>query len=144
MNGQLFETPPAMTERQWQSTIEKRLRTEEWLFQHIYRMKTASGAWRTSTTAVGFPDLTCWRRGYMVGIECKKGPKDKATPQQLEWLCEIAQIPTGRAWLLDPVRTDWQALANWLHKPESAPRVHGWVPTLEQQALIDAGGLTAR
>jgi hypothetical protein len=123
--GQLFGTRPVLSEREWQTTIQRGLTREDWTWQHVYRMQDPHGRWRTSTTAVGWPDLVCFRGAWILAIECKSA-KGKATPQQLAWLARFAEIPTGRAWLLSPTATDWQALANWLRDPENAPRVHGF------------------
>jgi hypothetical protein len=122
----LFEPPPKMSERQFQTVIQKSLTKEGWRYNHVYRAKMHDGTWRTTTTAVGLPDLMAFRRGFILAIECK-AVHGKPTPQQLEWLAEIAQVPTGRAWVVDP-RDSWQALANWIHKPAEAPRFYGWVP----------------
>ena len=125
--GQLFPVAPKLSERQWQHVLQGRFSEEEWAWQHVYRMQSAKGRWMTSTTATGWPDLTAWRRGYVLAIECKSGTaKWHLEPGQLDWLERFAEIPTGRAWLLDPLHTDWQDIANWIHDPESAPRRVGF------------------
>lgn len=129
MADRLFAVPPEMNERDWQSVLQKGLTREGFLWNHVYRMRTASGAWRTSTTSTGWPDLVAVHpgTGWVLGIECKKAPKDLPKPDQIEWLEAFAQIPTGRAWCLRP-GDDWQMVANWLHDPEHAPRTYGWNP----------------
>ena len=120
-----IEVPEAITERQWQTTLQDRLVEEGWAWNHVYRMKTASGAWRTSTTAVGWPDLVALRAPHILAIECK-GLKWKAEAGQIEWLERFQALPTGLAWLLSPKTTDWQLIANWLHAPWTAPDRVGW------------------
>lgn len=127
-HGQLFDPGEVMNEKQWQKVLTERLKEEDYLVQHIYKLKTAAGTWRTSTTASGFPDLVAFRGGYVLAIEVK-GPRGRARPEQIPWLETFADIPTGRAWLLDPIHTPWQDIANWIHRPETAPRTHGFVPT---------------
>lgn len=123
----LFDLPPEMTERKWQTTLQKGLTRTAWRWQHIFRMRTADGAWRTSTTAVGWPDLMAFREGWVLAIECKRSRKDYPTPDQLAWLAEIAQIPTGRAWVLRPTDS-WQDVANWIADPAKSPRIYGFEP----------------
>ena len=123
----LFVPPPVQSEREWQTTLQKRLSEEGWLWQHVYRMQTARGNWRTSTTAVGWPDLFAIRGTDVLAIECKAKPSDKPTDEQIRWLSAIAAIPTGRAWVLRPT-DDRQKVANWLHDPWTAPSVFGFVP----------------
>jgi Holliday junction resolvase len=116
-----------MNERKWQTTLQDGLKREGWAWQHIYRLKTASGQWRTSTTARGWPDLMAFREGWVLAIECKTGVGSwKPEPGQLDWLERVAEIPTGRAWLLPPNGADWQDIANWLNRPEEAPRRLGF------------------
>jgi Holliday junction resolvase len=124
----LFPVPPPLSERQFQDVLQQALTREGWSFNHIYRTKVASGAWRTSTTAVGFPDLLAVRGPHILAIEVKSA-KGRVRPEQLEWLARFATIPTGLAWLLEP-RMDWQAISNWLHNPgaETTPKIHGWTP----------------
>jgi hypothetical protein len=127
-SAQLFSTPAPLTERQWQTAIEDRLKAERYLYQHVYRMQTPRGGWRTSTTAVGWPDLVAIRDQWLVVIECK-GAKGRVEPDQLTWLAGFAAIPTARVWVLRPT-DDWQDVANWIHQPEHAPRTFGWEPRL--------------
>ncbi|MDE1904864.1 MAG: hypothetical protein KGH75_00250 [Rhodospirillales bacterium] len=122
----LFTTPEAMTEREWQSTLQDRLTEEGYLWQHVYRMQTARGTWRTSTTSVGWPDLVALRGEHVLAIECKKSPRDLPTDDQIKWLVAFTALPTGRAWVLRPT-DDWQAVANWIHQPWRSPEIHGWV-----------------
>jgi Holliday junction resolvase len=129
----LFAVPSHLSERQWQSTITKRLTEEGYRHQHVYRLRTSDGNWRTSTTAKGWPDIVALRGPYLLAIECK-GPAGRIEPGQIEWLESFAEIPTGRGWLLAPDRTDWQALADWIHDPEHAPRRYGWDPETRAKA----------
>ena len=124
MTGQLFPVPPAMSERVWQTTLQEGLKREGWAYQHVYRTKTAKGQWATSTTATGWPDLVALRGPHILAIECKAA-KGRVGPHQVEWLARFHELDCGLAWLLSPL-DDWQAVADWLHTPEAAPRRHGW------------------
>jgi Holliday junction resolvase len=138
----LFPLQPELPEREFQKLLEKRLTEEGWAWQHIYRMKTASGQWRTSTTAVGWPDLVAIKGEYIIAIEVK-GKAGRLEPAQVPWLERFAGIPTGRSWLLDSVRTDWQDIANWLAQPETAPRRHGYSPETGRRANVSDYGSPA-
>lgn len=123
-NGQMFDPPPKFSEREWQTILQEGLKREGWAWQHIYKMKTARGNWRTSTTAVGWPDLVAMRGPYVLALEVK-ADRGVLGADQLTWLKRFADIPTGLVWVLRP-RDNWQAVANWLHEPEKAPKRHGW------------------
>ena len=126
-NRRLFKPPAPMTERRWQTAIQDSLKREGFRYQHVYRSKLADGTFRTTTVAVGWPDLVAFKDIYVVAIECKKNRLSKATPQQLSWLETFRRIPTGYAWVLS-ADDDWQQIANWLHDLTKAPKVHGWEP----------------
>lgn len=112
------------SERDWQRTLVECFTTFGWAVQHVYRMPTKDGGYRTSTTAVGWPDLACFRGEWIVGCEVK-GLRTTTQPGQEEWLERFAQIPTGRGWMLRP-NDDWQQIANWIARPLTAPRRYGW------------------
>jgi hypothetical protein len=125
----LFPAPnPRLTERQWQYVIQRALDKEHYRWNHVYRMQSAKGRWMTSTTAVGWPDIVALRPPYIIAIECK-GVTTPIEPAQYPWLVTFSELPTGRAWVLRP-QDDWQRIANWLHDPETAPRIAGWRPEL--------------
>ena len=109
--------------------IQRRLTREGYRWQHVFRTRMQSGNWRTSTTAIGWPDLMAFRSGWVIAIECKSA-RGRTTTEQREWLAEIAQTPTGRAWVFSP-KDSWQDVADWIHRPERAPRIHGWEPVDE-------------
>lgn len=125
-------------EREWQWIITEALTREGYLWQYVYPMQTKDGGWRTSTTAAGFPDVTAWRPPWSIAMEQKvHGPRTAAgtpTPEQIRWLMTFAELPYGRAWVLRPT-DDWQQIANWIHRPDTAPRIHGWVPPRRLQVV---------
>jgi hypothetical protein len=120
----LFDPPPVLSERQYQSQIQQLLTREGWRWQHVYRMKDPHGRWRTSTTATGWPDLVCLRGEWILAIEVKAA-KGKPTDIQLGWLAAFAAIPNGLAWLLSP-KDNRQQISNWIHAPGIADRRYGW------------------
>lgn len=123
-DDRLFTPAPILSERAWQSILQDALTREGWGWNHIYRMRTASGQWRTSTTAVGWPDLVAIRPPHILALEVK-ADRGVIAPEQIEWLKRFAAIPTGLAWVLRP-KDNWQRVANWLHEPWKAPPTHGW------------------
>jgi hypothetical protein len=110
-------------ERAWQTVVQKALKREEYAWQHVYRLKTADGKWRTSTTASGWPDLVAFGHGAIIAMEVK-GKDTPTTPAQLEWLHRFLECG-AYAWRLRVIM-DWQLLANMLAFPEDAPRRYGW------------------
>lgn len=112
------------TEKDWQRTLVEGFEHFGWAVQHVYLMPTKNGGYRTSTTAVGWPDLVCLRREWVVACEVK-GIRTAVGPGQIEWLERFAEIPTGRAWMLRP-QCDWQAIVRWMAYPLQAPRRFGW------------------
>lgn len=123
----LFEPPPVLSEREWQSVLQRALDREGWRWQHVFAMRTHSGQWRSSTTASGWPDLVCYRPPWTLAIEVK-AQKGIIGPAQVPWLETFAEIPNGLAWVLRPA-DDWQVIARWIARPWIAPRVHGFQPT---------------
>ena len=116
--------PPTQTEREFQTALQEVLGRERYAWQHVFRMQTAKGAWRTSTTANGWPDLVAFRGETLLAIECK-GAKGRMEPGQVEWLERFHALGYAYAWVLRPT-DDLQAIANWIHRPATAPRRHGW------------------
>ena len=116
--------PPTPTEREFQSALQEALTRERYAWQHVYRLQTTKGAWRTSTTANGWPDLVAFRGETLLAIECK-GAQGRMEPGQVEWLERFHGLGYAWAWVLRPT-DDLQQVANWLHRPETAPRRHGW------------------
>lgn len=134
MAQRLMAVPDVANERAWQTIIQEGLTREGWKWQHVFRLPVTRGGretWRTSTTAVGFPDLTAWRAPWSLACELKMhraGTKaGEPSEAQVGWLETFARTPWGLAWVLRP-EDDWQAIANWLHDPRRAPRIHGWTP----------------
>ncbi len=140
MANRLFPVPPPMTERQFESAVEECLTRESYVWIHVYTAKLADGSWRTTTTGqprTGFPDLLALRAPWTVAVECKRSKNLKPTGEQVEWLTAVAELPYGRAWLLHPASVDWQDLANWLHRPERAPRYLGFEPSKPVNVNVD-------
>lgn len=120
-----------MSERELQKQGTDALHTLGWRTQHVYRLQVAGdeetgrpAAWRTSTTASGWPDVVALRPGWMLAIEFK-GAKTPVEDEQLAWLALFATQPCCRAWILRP-RDDPAAWMGWMRHPETAPRRHGW------------------
>jgi hypothetical protein len=122
-------------EKAWQATLfdpKKGLFPSlRWATNHTYQLKTESGAWRTSTTALGWPDWTCLREEYILAVEVKgfdrNGRPTPFQPHQKEWLQRFARIPTGRAWVLRPTDS-MDDIVEWARHPADAPRTYGWEP----------------
>lgn len=112
------------TERDWQRTLVEGFEHFGYAVQHVYAMPTKDGGYRTSTTAVGWPDLACFKNEWVIGCEVK-GIKTAIGPGQVDWLERFAAIPTGRAWMLRPT-DDWEAIVRWMARPLEAPRRYGW------------------
>lgn len=136
MEQRLFDPPPELSEKQFQDVIRQALRREGWLHNHIYRTKTAKGAWRTSTTAVGFPDLLAIRPGHVLAIEMKSNV-GKVEADQLVWLEGFLEAG-ALAWVCRP-RDDWQLLARWISRPGIAPRFYGWQPSAAALTALALG-----
>jgi hypothetical protein len=121
--------PRRIGEKAFQGQVIDLLTVMGWSYNHCYALRTEHG-WRTGYTAVGFPDLCCFRGEYIVGIEVKgfssRGDAGRLTPQQVGWLQRFAEIPTGRAWLLTPLDPDFDRLVDWVRHPADAPRRYGY------------------
>jgi Holliday junction resolvase len=124
-------TGKPISERELQTQITDALHTVGYKTQHVYRLQVAGdeeknrpAAWRTSTTASGWPDLFAIRPGWQLAIEVK-GAKTPVEDEQLAWLALFATLPCCRAWILRP-RDDPTEWMRWIRHPEEAPRRHGW------------------
>ena len=73
----------------------------------------AGGAWRTTTSSVGFPDHILIKRGRLVVLELKI-PGGKPTPEQVEWIDLFASIPGCVARVVWPA--DWPWIVDTLTK----------------------------
>lgn len=135
-----------MTERELQTQVTQALHTLGWKTQHVYRLQTAAdeskgrpAAWRTSTTASGWPDVVAVRPGWQLAIEVKSA-KGAITDEQLAWLALLASLPFCRAWVLRP-KDDPAVWMRWMRRPEGAPRRYGWS---QEQAAAALGRMDRR
>lgn len=92
--GHLFTTGPIpASEKELQKRITDLARKFGWVTQHTYRARLDDGSWRTTTTAVGFPDLLmvhpAWGRILVLEL---KGPKGKVEPDQTKWIAAFQQV----------------------------------------------------
>ena len=108
------------SEKELQQRIMRVAKEFGWLCSHTYRAKLEDGSWRTTTTAVGLPDLLLvhpvW--GRFMALECK-GPKGRATPEQKRWVAAFQQVATAapgvvHAFVVGP--QDWPAVMRLLSR----------------------------
>lgn len=116
---------PKPTETEWQRTVEQALSTFGWDWMHVRRTRGKGGAWTTSTSKPGWPDLVALRGGLILGIELKS-ETGSPTPEQLEWLARFSRLVGGRGWVVTPSDPAWDTFVSWLRDPITAPRRHGW------------------
>lgn len=121
----LFPTPPVLTEKEWSKQLVYVGETLGYATNHVYPLQTQKQGWRTSTTAKGWPDLMMVRGPVLIVIEAK-GVKTPTTMEQIEWLHRFSHIPGVWAWLLRVGDVGLQQVADWLARPDDAPRTHGW------------------
>ena len=62
---------PSMSEAVWQRQFIELAETCGYTVNHNYRSKVAKGAWRTTTTVKGWPDLCCYKPGDFLFVELK-------------------------------------------------------------------------
>lgn len=102
--------PLPRTEKELQQRITKLAKDFGWLTNHTYRAKLDDGSWRTTTTAVGWPDLVLvhpqWGRLLVLEV---KGPTGRPSPQQLEWIAAFQSVaswsPQVHSFVVGPA--DW-------------------------------------
>lgn len=131
-----------MSEAEYQKAIIKSCTKAGYLVNRVYKMKTNRGAWLTSTTLVGLPDLMAIGRGHTLWIEVKtaNGP---VSAEQLLLLDRFADIDSNRCWLVRPT-DDLQLLANWIARPADAPRRFGFDDAMLVAAQINSTGKTTK
>jgi hypothetical protein len=107
---------PPVSEADFQRQVVDLAKRLGWMVTHTYRTRTAKGAWRTSTTAVGVPDLMLCRPStrQLVFLELKKDG-GKPTPAQLAWISALQQVPGVEAYVASP--TDWDEVVALLQHP---------------------------
>lgn len=78
----------AVTERQWQTTVEAMLRANGWRFYHAPDNRPGrNGA--VQNIRAGYPDLTAVRGSRLIYAELKR-ETGKTTPDQDSWLADLA------------------------------------------------------
>lgn len=85
-----------------------------WLVNHTYRSRVGSGAWRTTTTSPGFPDLLLLKAGRMVVLELKM-PGNHASDDQNRWVATFQTIAGVEAYVVYPA--DWGEIVALLTEP---------------------------
>lgn len=75
-----------------------------WLVNHTYRSRVGGGAWRTTTSSPGFPDLVLLRPGRQVVLELKM-PGNHASDDQNRWVAMFQSVPGVEAFVVYPA--DW-------------------------------------
>lgn len=89
-------------------------RTAGWLENHTYRSRI-NGAWRTTTTGIGFPDHVFLKPGRLVVLELKM-PGNTASDEQLRWIEWFATVPGCLARVVYPA--DWPWIVQALTQPD--------------------------
>lgn len=82
----------AITERQWQGTVEKLLTAHGWHWYHASdnRPVTAkSGRKYIQNVKAGWPDLFAVKGPRLIAVELKR-EEGKTSPEQDEWLAKLA------------------------------------------------------
>jgi hypothetical protein len=82
----------AVTEAQWQKTVETMLRLNGWHYYHAPDNRPGKNG-AVQNIRAGYPDLTAIRGTRTLGIELKR-ETGKTTPEQDEWLAVMA----GAGW----------------------------------------------
>lgn len=95
---------PKISEKQFQSQVERYARLNKWLVYHT---------WRSIHSAKGFPDLIMIRGGRVVVAELKT-LTGKLSPYQSEWLDAWAEVPGNTVKIWRPTDEDWQDIERTL------------------------------
>ena len=86
-----------------------------WLENHTYRSRI-NGAWRTTTTGIGFPDHVFLKPGRLVVLELKM-PGNQPTPEQVRWIEWFDSVPGCQARVVWPA--DWPWIVTALTQPSA-------------------------
>ena len=130
----LFEPAKPETEREFQTKIQEMLDREGWTWMYVRKMRTPDGRYLTGTSDSGWLDLFALRGPWILVIEVKvRNPKLKGviSDGQVKWL-NLWHQTNVLVWVLWP-KDNRQQIANWVHAPETAPKVYGWVPEPSSQ-----------
>jgi hypothetical protein len=82
----------AITERQWQTTVEKLMTAHGWHFYHSPDNKpivARSGRKYVQNIRAGWPDLFAVKGARLLAVELKR-EEGKTSPEQEEWLRVLA------------------------------------------------------
>jgi VRR-NUC domain len=74
-----------LSEEQFQAQVVELARMMRWRTMHVRRTIGKGRKWTTGTSVNGWPDLTLWRPGQFLMVECKTDI-GKVTDEQLEIL----------------------------------------------------------
>jgi hypothetical protein len=127
------DDPARVSEKDYTRQVTEMLELFKWSTCHVFPLMDSHGVHRTPTTARGWPDVLALRGPYVIAAELKgyssRGDRGRLRPEQLAWLRRWAQVPTARAWVLDPVDPAFETLVSWARDPLTAPRIYGWNPS---------------
>jgi len=122
MAGRRRPTP----EKLFQAKLVAALHTRGYAVDHTYALRTDDGSWRTGSTLKGKPDLLAIRKPRVLAIEVKAAD-GRLRPEQLAVLSMWSEIPSARAWVLDP-SVPWELILSWIDNSMDAPRAFGFTP----------------
>lgn len=100
-------------ETQFGKRVQAFAKAAGWMENHTYRSRI-NGAWRTTTTGIGFPDHVFLKPGRLVVLELKM-PGNQATPEQVRWIEWFATVPGCLARVVYPA--DWPWIVDALTQP---------------------------
>ncbi len=95
-----------VTEKAFQRQVMQYAHLHGWKTAHFRPGMMRDGKWVTPVAGdgKGFPDTVFVKTGLLVFAELKVG-KNKATPEQLQWLAVLSTVPNVEAHLWRP--EDW-------------------------------------
>lgn len=113
------------TEKELQQRVTKLAKEWGWKVNHTYRARLEDGTWRTTTTAVGWPDLllvhATWGRILVLEL---KGPKGKVEPDQARWIGAFQAVGREAPGVVEAFVAypkDWPAISRLLTRRRPNP-----------------------
>jgi hypothetical protein len=96
-----------LTEKQWQTRVDRYARDRGWLTCHVFPGQVAAGRFITTTSAPGFPDWWAVRDGRLLVLEFKTegAPPSTIKAEQKRWVKALQEVPGVRAYVVRP--SDW-------------------------------------
>lgn len=94
-----------MLERDWQTDVLKLAALYGWQAMHVRTTRGKGGRHTTSTSVVGWPDLTLWRDDRLIFAELKSDT-GKTTPEQEAVLASLRLIPCAHVAVWRPADID--------------------------------------